>query len=107
MVISIDEKNFKKEILESKTLVIADFWAPWCGPCQMMGPLFEKISKDFSGKLKFVKINTDENPEISSKFDIQGIPCLIIMDKGKEVDRIVGFKSEDSLKREIENILER
>ncbi|MFA5258451.1 MAG: thioredoxin [Candidatus Pacearchaeota archaeon] len=105
MVIELEENNFKKEVEESKIPVIIDFFADWCGPCQMMKPVFEKISKEYEGKLKFAKINTEDSPQLAEKFGIQGIPCLIIAKKGKEVDRIVGFMSEASLKQNINEIL--
>jgi thioredoxin 1 len=105
MVTEINSDNFKKEVEESKTLVLIDFFADWCGPCQMMKPVFEKISKEYEGKLKFAKVNTENSPELAEKFDIQGIPCLVIAKKGKEVDRIVGFMSEESLKQKINEIL--
>ena len=105
MVIELEEENFKKEVENSKIPVIMDFFADWCSPCQMMKPVFEKISKNYNGKLKFAKVNTEISPELAERFEIQGIPCLVITKKGKEVDRIVGFMSEDSLKNKIDEIL--
>lgn len=105
MVIEINKENFEKEITKSKTPIIIDFWASWCGPCQMMVPVFEKLSAQYKGRLKFAKISTEENMELAQKFDVQGIPCLIVISKGKEVDRIVGFASENVLKDKIDNIL--
>ena len=105
MVTELNEINFKKEAEESKIPVIIDFFADWCGPCQMMKPVFEKISKEYEGKLKFAKVNTEDSPELAQRFDIQGIPCLVVAKKGKEVDRIVGFMSESALKQKINTVL--
>jgi thioredoxin 1 len=104
-VIHLDEKNFKKEIDESKIPVIIDFWAPWCGPCQMMGPVFEEVSTKFQGKVKFTKLNTEDHPELAQGFGIRGIPTLIIINKGKEVERLVGFRQKDELIQEVSQLI--
>ena len=103
-VTHVDETHFQ-EFIKTHPFVVLDFWAEWCGPCRMMGPVFEELSKDYEGKLKFAKVNTEEAPDIASQFAIQGIPCLIITKKGKEVDRIVGFAPKPALKAKIDSIL--
>jgi thioredoxin 1 len=105
MIIELKDYTFKKEVEESKIPVIIDFFADWCGPCQMIKPVFDKISKEYEGKLKFTKVNTENSPELAKRFGIQGIPCLVIAKKGKEVNRIVGYMSENTLKQKINEIL--
>lgn len=105
MVIEINNENFEAEVAESDIPVIIDFSADWCMPCQMMKPVFESLSGKYKGKLKFVKLNTEVAPEIAQRFGIQGIPCLVIVKDSKEIDRIVGFNNEQSLKQKIDSIL--
>ena len=105
MVTELNKENFGKEVKESETPVIVDFWASWCGPCKMMAPVFEEVSKDYEGKLKFAKVNTEENQELASENGIMSIPCLIVFNQGKEVDRIVGFKQKEDLKGSIDSVL--
>ncbi len=103
--IQLNEENFEKEVLNSEIPVIIDFFADWCMPCKMMAPVFENLSEQYKGKLKFAKVNTDEHHGIAAEFGIQGIPALVIMSKNKEIGRIVGFASESVLKNKIDQIL--
>ena len=107
MVTELNAQNFEAEVVNSSTPVIVDFWAPWCGPCKMMGPVFEKLSHEFEGKLKFAKLNVDENQQLASQFGIQGIPALSILHNKKELDRIVGFAPEEQLREKIEQALQK
>ncbi|MCK5698981.1 MAG: thioredoxin [Candidatus Aenigmarchaeota archaeon] len=104
-MLELNADNFETEVTNSETPVIIDFWASWCGPCQMMGPVFEELSKDYTGKLKFAKLSTEEQPDLAAKFNISGIPCLIITKQGKEIDRIVGFAPKETMKEKIDAIL--
>ncbi len=106
-VIDINEDNFKESVGESTVPVIVDFFADWCGPCQMMKPVFEEISSDYDNKLKFGIVDTDKNAKLSTDNNISGIPCLIIFKDGKEFDRIVGYNAKDALKSKIDSILEK
>ena len=104
-MLDLSKDNFDKEVAQSKIPVLVDFWAPWCGPCRMVGPILEKISSEYSKKLKFSKMNVDDNQEIAAKHDVRGIPCMIIFSGGKEVDRIIGAYPEPELRKKIDLIL--
>jgi len=105
--IKLTPENFEKEVSQ-ETAIIVDFWASWCGPCQMMGPVFEELSNDYdANKLRFGKCSTEECPDASSKYGITSIPCLVIFKAGKEVDRLVGFMPKDALKAKIDAVVEK
>ena len=104
-VVHLNNENFVKEVEQSNIPVLIDFWAPWCGPCQMMGPVFEELSNDYAGKVKFAKLNTDEYPELAQKFGIMGIPTLIMTKDGQEIDRVVGFAPKEVLKQKIDSMV--
>jgi thioredoxin 1 len=90
----VSQATFARDVLASDQPVLVDFWAPWCGPCKMLAPVVEKVAAAHDGRVKFVKLNTDENPGLSGEYQVQGIPCLILFKGGKAVDRIVGFVPE-------------
>ena len=104
-MLEITKNNLDKEILKSKTPAIVDFWAEWCMPCKMMAPVFEELSEFYGKRLKFAKVNTENNQEIASQFGISGIPTLLIINKGEVIDRIVGFTSKEVLKEKIDTII--
>lgn len=100
MIINATDKDFA-QFEGSNDLVVVDFWASWCGPCKMMGPIFEEVSEEMTD-VKFVKVNVDENQEISSKYRVASIPTIIALKGGNVVDTMVGFKPKAELKAFIE-----
>jgi len=104
--INVTDAAFEKTVLESSLPVVVDFWAPWCGPCKMVAPVLDKISKEYSGKLLVAKVNTDENPDWAMKFGVQGIPTMLLIFDGKVVNRQVGALPEPMLREVIDQFLE-
>ncbi|MFN8576157.1 MAG: thioredoxin [Candidatus Sericytochromatia bacterium] len=89
-VLDVSDSNFESEVLKSDIPVLVDFWAPWCGPCRMIAPVVEKLSQEFAGKAKFVKLNVDDNPDTAQKYNITGIPALYMFKGGSDVDKVIG-----------------
>ena len=104
-MLDVTKNTFENEVLKNKLPVLVDFWAPWCGPCRIVGPALEKLSSEYANKLKLTKLNVDDNQEIAAQFDVRGIPCMIIFNKGHELDRIIGAYPEADLRKKIDLIL--
>ncbi|MBF0342661.1 MAG: thioredoxin [Nitrospirae bacterium] len=98
-------QTWDTEVIQAEGLVLVDFWAVWCGPCRMVAPIVEDLAKEYAGRLKVVKLNTDENPDIASKYKIMGIPTLMFFKSGERVDQLVGAVPKQQLKDKIENLL--
>lgn len=101
----ITDMQFDAEVLQSKIPVFVDFWAPWCGPCKIVGPLVEELGKEYEGKVKVVKVDVDNNTETASKYGIMSIPTLMIFHNGQPVKSMVGAQSKENLKRGIDEVL--
>jgi thioredoxin 1 len=94
-----------KDVLGDSGLVMVDFWAVWCGPCRMIAPTVEELAKEYAGKITVMKLNTDENPDIASRYKIMGIPTIMFFKNGQEADRIVGAVPKPQLKAKIDSLI--
>ena len=101
-VTDVSTANFQQEVLEASTPVLVDFWAPWCGPCRMLAPTIEEIAKEYSGRLKVVKVNTDDAPDVANRYQVMSIPTLILFKGGQEVTRHIGLIPADQLRQLID-----
>jgi thioredoxin 1 len=103
--ITIEYSNFEEEVLKSNRPVLVDFWAPWCGPCRMVGPVVEQLADEYDGKVGFGKVNVDDNPRIASQYGVMSIPTLILFKDGKPATNMVGFKPKSELKKRLDAAL--
>jgi thioredoxin 1 len=100
--LAVTDSNFDQEVLKSDTPVLVDFWAEWCGPCRIIGPVVEELAGEYDGKAKITKLNVDENPQISMQYGIRSIPSLLIFKNGEVVDQIVGAVPKNVLKKQLD-----
>lgn len=94
-MINITNENFKSEVLDFEGKVLVDFWAPWCGPCQMLAPVMEEISNELPAEVKVVKINVDEQTELAAKYNVSAIPTVLLFKKGTMVESLIGFRQKE------------
>jgi thioredoxin 1 len=101
----VTSSTWDSDVLKYQGLVMIDFWAAWCGPCRIVTPTIEELAKEYTGKIKVMKLNTDDNPDIASKYNIMGIPTLMFFKDGRKLDQIVGAVPKQQLKEKIESLL--
>ena len=105
-VIEVNKDNFEKEVLQAKKPVLLDFYADWCGPCKMAGPILEKLAIEYEGKVVIGKLDVDSNQEVAGKFGVMSIPTVIMFEKGEESNRQVGFAGKEGYETMIKKVLE-
>lgn len=105
MIQSVTKDNFDNEILKAQIPVVVDFYADWCGPCKMMSPLMEKLSGEYEGKVKFCKVNVDDEEELAIQNEVQSIPLFVLYKDGQVIDKAVGARAEDEMRELISKAL--
>ena len=103
--ITIDDTNFAQTVLQAKTPVLVDFWAPWCRPCLMVAPILDELADEYRGKVTIARMDVDQNPKTAAKYSIMSIPTMLIFKKGKPISNIVGFRPKEALKVDLDAAL--
>ena len=101
----VTDSNFEQEVLKADKPVLVDFWAPWCGPCRMVAPVVEELADDYAGRVEFVKLNTDDNPDTAVKYGIRSIPTLLVFNEGEVAGQIVGFRPKSDLAERLDAVV--
>lgn len=104
MVKNVTDANFEEVVLKSDKPVLVDFWAEWCGPCRMVGPIVDELAKEYDGKVEVTKVNVDENPEVTSKYGIRNIPTILFFKDGEVVDKTVGALPKGKLAEKLDSL---
>jgi thioredoxin len=104
-VVHVTDSSFENEVLKSATPVLVDFWAPWCGPCKAIAPIIDELAGEYSGRLKVVKINVDDNPQTPARYGVRGIPNLIIIRNGQVKEQIIGAVPKGNLVRAVDSAI--
>ncbi|MDO5733813.1 MAG: thioredoxin [Eubacteriales bacterium] len=105
MVIELKQDTYEQEVVKSDIPVLVDFWAPWCGPCQMLGPVIEKLSEDYAGKLKVCKVNVDEEMKLAQQFRVMSIPTVYLYKDGEIKEKIIGSRTYEDMVESLKKVL--
>jgi len=103
-VINLTQENFAKEVLESSTPILVDFWAEWCGPCKMIAPVLDELAEEYDGKVRIGKVNIDNEQGLAAEYGVRAIPTLLLFQKGQVAEQIVGLKSKRDLKNSFDKL---
>jgi thioredoxin 1 len=101
----VTDESFEEKVIKADQPVMVDFWAPWCGPCRMVAPVVDELAEEYEGKATFLKMNTDDNPEVATKFGIRSIPTLLVFKDGKKVGQIIGFQPKNALRKRLDSAI--
>jgi len=104
-ILEVDDYTFDKKILEDKKVSLVDFWAPWCGPCKLLGPVIEEVASEMAEKANIAKINVDENPIIAGRYKVMSIPTMLVFKNGKIVDQLIGAQPKDIIVRRLDSVI--
>ena len=104
-ILHVTDSNFDQEVMKSATPVLVDFWAPWCGPCKAIAPILEQVAGEYAGRLKVVKVNVDDNPQVPQRFGVRGIPNLLIVKDGAVKDQIIGAVPKAQLVKAVDTAI--
>jgi thioredoxin len=103
-IINLTQDNFSKEVLESSTPILVDFWAEWCGPCKMIAPVLDELAEEYDGKVRIGKVNIDNEQGLAAEYGVRAIPTLLLFQKGEVAEQIVGLKSKRDLKNSFDKV---
>ena len=104
-MLNITKSNFEKEVVASEIPVVLDFWATWCGPCKMLSPVLDELAAEYSDRVRFCKVNVEDEPELSARFGIASIPTLIFFENGEILKKTVGYREKDKLEEMLKELL--
>ena len=104
LISALTQENFEKEVLQSATPVLVDFWAEWCGPCKMIAPLLDELADEYDGKIKIGKVNIDQHPTVAAEYGVRAIPTLLLFNKGQVTEQMVGLRSKRDLKTSFDRV---